>query len=154
MYSSKLKKTVNKLKDMLEEENLPGEKLTYSLVDNTLTVSLPEWNTFLKKKENQKFKEMKIDRMTQTHNTNTMIKNLKATVVPQMVQCLETRFESFNDEVLQNMLWANPANWKKDDDSDLDAICALASHFEATLTSSGFQNDRKVLKKKNGGTSN
>ena len=146
-----VEKTVNKLKDMLEEESTltPGQNLNYSLVEDRLTVELPELHTLRKKKENQKFKNMCMDRMTHTgDNTNNMVQNLKVKLVPEMVRCLESRFESFNDEVIQNMTFVNPANWKKDDiESDLDAICALASHFEATLTFSGFQNDRKTLKK-------
>ena len=75
--------------------------------------------------------------MTNLNNSETVVNNLKSAVIPQVKLCLNKRFESFESDIFQNMMWVDPANWG-DTAGEIESLLYLADHFEGSLAANNF----------------
>ena len=64
--------------------------------------------------------------------------------VSSLIECLDTRFSSFQGELFQQMKWVDPANWQSDTDPELETINNLAKHFAETLDATGNFDQNKI----------
>jgi len=60
--------------------------------------------------------------MTNADEAGCTVIDLKHTVIPDVIRCMNQRFVSFDQEIFKSMLWIDPANWTSDDSEDLAAI--------------------------------
>ena len=64
----------------------------------------------------------KYTKMTNADEAGCTVIDLKHTVIPDVICCMNQRFVSFDQEIFKSMLWIDPANWTSDDSEDLAAI--------------------------------
>ena len=91
--------------------------------------------------ENREYVNVSYDRMTHVGTQSSQIvENLKARIIPVIMQCLKERMKPFlEEEIFKSMLWVDPANWSADISVELTAMQTLADHFATTLQFHGFE---------------
>lgn len=120
--------------------------------NTTLVAKLPKVGHTRRKPENREYKELKLELTGCSEGeerSKRHINKLRSDVVPRVRSCLDSRFDS-NDpasEVLEHMKWFDPANWVDDIESEVNSLLDLATHFHSTLEHSGFDFDKKNIKK-------
>ena len=90
--------------------------------------------------ENREYADLTLENVTNYNDVTTgVVSTSKRNILPQVIQCLKTRFSSFTEqEVFKHMLWADPANWFDNISGELESMLFLANPFEKTLQQSNF----------------
>ena len=62
-------------------------------------------------------------------------------VLPPLIRCLESRFESFSSDIYTHMMWLDPANWVSIE-TELHHMECLAAPFDTTLQFAGYASSK------------
>lgn len=146
--------TVLELEDIIESAGTDDELLDSHLSrfqystdeegETCLAAAFAKSGNMLKALGNREYKSIELEGFTGL-NASSLLKasTTKKGVASQLITCLQTRFESFNDPVFESMKWFDPKNWTDESLYGYDQIDCLSQHFEGPLSKNNF-NKQKV----------
>ena len=147
-----------KLTDIAESQvNLPfdaKEDSSDSVVITAKATNMPATLAFREKNGNLTEKEKtQLEKFTNVAHQQYTVKRvkegkqavvrIKEKLLPKITECMEKRFESFNDEIYESLSIADYTSWDMDEDKfGMDKIAKLSDHFREPLSVHGFSFDR------------
>lgn len=156
---SSVKETIADLSDYLDE--------SYDDIDSHLQRFKPDYNSEgdapilksfynspndkIKKKENRN-PVLIVFPTDMTHvNEETICagKKVRESAAQKIVNTLEQRFESLNENIFSLMNWCDPKNWTDEKDYGLDELTKFASHFEIPLAMTTYDSEKVRLEWRN-----
>ena len=111
---------------------------------NTITQTLLQNGHMRRKKQNREYSDISYAGMTYTGTqTQQAVSGLMSRVLPAISQCLDTRFQSFREDIFLNMLWLDPAYWDEDNvTAEVTSLKAIGQHFCRTAEQAGYEESK------------
>ena len=130
------------LDDLVADDTSPIAVNGKTLTGNELSYSLPKPGHMKRHEENREYVIVTYKRMKNSEAATKDTVGLKTKAITLLKECVDARFDTLglqNNDIFKHMHWLNPAHWRRrDEESELASMKALATHFAATLEMSSF----------------
>jgi hypothetical protein len=125
-------KTQAKLEQLAEADHPLEDVLAkggFNLEDSVMQQKVLKLGHHRKPDHQKQYVTLSCDGMKMGSQPENVISTYCKDVLPAIQQSLTGRFESFDDEVFQNMKWIDPSLWHEDPKDDLPQLKFLADYF-------------------------